>query len=198
MSEQATLAAKVHEILSNRDLRANEMIYAIESILPAPALPTLANMNEEARESCQWMQADVEDGETSAVILNPHWEDGSARLLWPGAIIEEIEWEKVTPRPDLPRMAWPTDEKPATTPALPDGWRLALHQGFGRIIVTNATTHRGGYVGCLLLTYDYPMGFEWHYFAPGELTYIRPDQEAETLSNWYPMGPDWEFYTPPF
>lgn len=129
MFEQATLAAKVNEILSNRDLRANEMIYAIKSILPAPALPT--------------------------------------------------------------------DEKPATTPTLPDGWRLALHQGFGRIIVTNATTHRGGYVGCLLLTYDYPMGFEWRYFTPGELTYIHPDQEAETLSNWYPLGPDWEFYTPP-
>lgn len=150
-------------------------------VLPAPALPTLADMSDEERNACRWMQADVKPGGLAdvktwgrCVIVTPYDEDGDTGLFSENGKIVWDSSERVTPRPDLPRMEWPGNEKPA--PALPEGWRLADHPDFGRVIVTN-TTGRNGHV-YVVLPSEYGRAFDWHLCAPGELTYI--DQEADT------------------
>lgn len=163
-------------------------IDALEALLPAP---TLADMSEEARLACEWMQCDVEGGETRAVIINPHWECASARVLWPGAFVQEIGWGRVTPRPDLPRMEWPGSEKPDPAPtvtftyspnglsdALPEGWRPAKHEVHGRVMVTNPTPDAGGYIYFVHSDDEFVAGFDWAACLPGELTYI--DQGGDT------------------
>lgn len=87
--------------------------------IPAPPRPTLAEMTDEQRRACRWMLCDVENVEDRAIIVDPCREDGTARVVWPGALNEPpIDWEKVTPRPDVARMTWPGAEKPA--PDLPE------------------------------------------------------------------------------
>ena len=156
---------------SDRALAAARVIL---NAIPTPPRPTLADMTPKERVACRWMQCDVEGEDARAVIINPHWEDGSARVLWPGGIIEQIGWGRVTPRPDLPRMEWPGNKKPV--PALPEGWRLADHKENGRVIVTNTTPNIEGRVYYVLPSAD-PLGFDWLFCDPGELTYL--DQEAD-------------------
>ena len=77
--------------------------------IPAPAPPTLADMTEEERKACQWMQADVANHSVRYVLANPCDGDGEAALV---AADGKIRWAfsgYVTPRPDLPRMTWPGD-----------------------------------------------------------------------------------------
>ena len=61
-------------------------------------------------------------------------------------------------------------------PALPDGWRLADHKDYGRGIVTNPTPARDGRV-YFVIPADDPMGYDWLFCTPDELTYL--DQEAD-------------------
>lgn len=146
---------------------------------PAPQRPTLADMTPEERAACKWMQSDVEDRGVRYVIANPHDAEGDAALVDPDGEIEWFSPERVTPRPDLRRMAWPGTEKPAPAPALPDGWRLADHQRYGRVAVTNTTPNRDGYV-CCVSSYDRDgTGFDWHYCRPHELTYFDGEPEAD-------------------
>ena len=80
--------------------------------LCAPALPTLADMTDEERAACQWMQADVAGHNTRYVITNPCDEDDDAVLLDADGAVNWISPERITPRPDLPRMTWPgTDQE---------------------------------------------------------------------------------------
>ena len=88
----------------------------LQALLPPPPPPTLADMTEAERAKCQWMQCDVEGEDARAVIIHPHWGDGSARVLWPGGFFTYPDWEQVTPRPDLPRLEWPGDKKPEPAP----------------------------------------------------------------------------------
>lgn len=171
MTDRTFTATELHELLSGEGTAADK-VHALHELILFP--PTLADMTEEERDACEWMQCDVGDGETRPVIVNPNWEDGSARVLWPGAFIEEIEWEGVTPRPDLPRMEWPGDKKPA--PALPDGWRLADHLDYGRVIVTNTTPDPSGHVYFVGLADD-STGCDRFFCDPARLTYL--DQEAD-------------------
>ena len=147
---------------------------AVEALLPTPPRPTLADMTEEERRACQWMQADVANRGVRYVIATPDDEDGDAELVAADGNIDWILPEYVTPRPDLPRMEWPGDQKPA--PALPEGWRLADHKGYGRGIVTNPTPNRDGHV-YFVIPDDDPMGYEWVFCTPDDLTYL--DQEAD-------------------
>lgn len=154
----------------------DETMYHAARVLLAvlPPRPTLADMTPDERDECRGMQCDVEDGETRAVITVPDWGDGHAAILnrWGG--VSYRAHDAVTPRPDLPRLEWPGDKKPA--PALPGGWRLADHEDYGRGIVTNPTTNRDGRV-YFVIPADDPMGYDWFFSDPAELTYL--DQEAD-------------------
>ena len=68
------------------------------------------------------------------------------------------------------------DQNPAPAPALPDGWRLADHEGHGRVIVTTQTPGSDGNV-FFVLPSDGPLGYDWFFCDPAELTYI--DQGAD-------------------
>ena len=78
---------------------------AVESLLPDPPLPTLADMTPEERAACQWMQADTNGGRD--VISNPCYDQGRATILLRDGTSIPVGMEKITPRPDLPRMEWP-------------------------------------------------------------------------------------------
>ena len=148
---------------------------AVRVILDAvPTPPTLADMTKEERDACQWMQADVKGYEITAGIIakiNPT----DAHLIASDGETWFLELDTVTPRPDLPRMEWPSDKKPAPAPALPDGWRLAEHEDHGRVIVTNPTPDPSGHV-YFVLPVDDPMGYDWLFCDPDDLTYIDADQ----------------------
>lgn len=143
----------------------------LESLLPDPPLPTLADMSPEERRDCQRMQCDVEGRSMRYVIANPHENDCEVTLLDSDGGIDWVFPEYVTPRPDLPRMAWPGAENAAPAPALPDGWRVADHKGYGRGIVTNPTPNRDGHV-YFVIPDDDPMGYEWVFCTPDDLTYL--------------------------
>lgn len=221
MNDQMTrehVAEIVYEVIHERaDQMIRERMAAIVAevtheqvaeIVAAARAKTLADMTEQERDDCQWMQADTEH-KGRVVILDPCWKDGSARLLCPSGFIDPnpTEWEKVTPRPDLPRMEWPGTgqdgeevakvdyvsvaggrtaygpwtvarlrKKADITPALPEGWRLADHPDYGRVIVTTPTPNRNGNM-YFVLPVDNPMGHERNFCDPDRLTYI--DQEAD-------------------
>lgn len=164
-------------VLADPDYHSTEELAAarvLQALLPTPPPPTLADMTEAERRACRRMQADVKGEDGSAVIYAPNWKDGSATVLWPSGFIEQADWEDVTPRPDLPSLTWPGEQQPA--PALPDGWRLADHKRYGRVIVTNPTPDADGHVYFVAPAPE-PLGNDWHPCDPGELTYL--DQEAD-------------------
>lgn len=103
-------------IASHFDTYTDEEVreFVAES-LNLPKRPTLADMTEEERRACQWMQADTETW-GRVVIITPHLRWGSSALLdrW-GDVAYEAH-ANITPRPDLPRLEWPGDT-PTPTPA---------------------------------------------------------------------------------
>lgn len=147
---------------------------AVEALLPAPTPPTLEDMTPEERDECQWMQADVKDYEITAGIITKITPT-DAHLLAGDGEIWFLEFDTVTPRPDLPRLEWPGDKKPDHGPALPDGWRVADHKDNGRVIVTNPTPTRDGRVYYVLPADDYVLGYDWLFCTPDELTYLDTD-----------------------
>lgn len=84
----------------------------LDALLPPPPLPTLADMTEEERRACKWMQADVE-GIGRGVIIDPLWTGRLGRVIWPGGDTDSAAAERITPRPDLPRMEWPSADPEA-------------------------------------------------------------------------------------
>ena len=148
----------------------------LEALLPQR--PTLADMTGKERSACRWMQCDYA-GETSdftspGVIGYFDHGDRKAVILTPTCGIVRRDYDRVTPRPDLPRLAWPGTEKPA--PALPGDWRFADHPDHGCVIVANPTPNRAGNVCFVMPAVDGdPRGFTWHICSPNALTYI--DQE---------------------
>lgn len=143
--------------------------------IPAPTLPTLADMTREERRACRRMQCDVAYRSVRYVIAAPFDDDDTVALIAADGDICWVSPERVTPRPDLPRMEWPDTETP--TPALPDGWRLADHKENGRVIVTNTTPDPSGHVCYVLPAEDYVLGYDWNVCDPDKLTYL--DQEAD-------------------
>ena len=173
------IAEKMHHHASQEHVRRDAERYfrifakQLDDLLPTP--PTLADMTVEEREACRWMQCDVKNHRMRYVITNPDGGDGEASLIDSDGKIDWVFLEYVTPRPDLPPLELPGDKKP--TPALPDGWRLADHPDHGRVIVTNPTPNRDGYVCYVLPADDYVLGYDWFLCYPDELKYL--DQEAE-------------------
>ncbi len=72
---------------------------------PTPKRPTMEDTPPEERESCQWMQADVQ-GQGRAAIIIPVLGDGRSVLIDMRGDVIYKDYERVTPRPDLPRMEW--------------------------------------------------------------------------------------------
>ena len=175
MTDQMIPADKVREILATRSFLASEMIAEIEALLPPAPRPTLADMTTEERDECQWMQADIVGGDEPLVIARVGRGGGSALILDRNGRSDWAPDEDVTPRPDLPRLEWPGDKKPA--PSLPDGWRLADHPEHGRVIVT---TEKPGVDGDVELVHRADFlnsGYTVDWCKPDELTYI--DQGAD-------------------
>ena len=178
------IVEKMHYHANHDNVRGSEEEYVrffarqLAELLPAPPLPTLADMTPEERHACRWMQADV-DGITGRwLILNPYDEDGDVEVVLESGRKEYFSPDRVTPRPDLPCMSWPVPDlnvedvntaKPS--PALPDGWRLADHPQYGRVIVTNPTPNRDGRVHFVIPSAD-PMGFDWLFCHADEMTYL--------------------------
>ncbi|MBP2333312.1 hypothetical protein [Corynebacterium freneyi] len=149
---------------------------ALRAYLPPPPRPTLADMTREERAACRRMQADVEGRTERYVIANPFDRYDAVALIGPDWEFDWIEPEYVTPRPDLPRMTWPGDQEAA--PTLPEGWRLADHKERGRVIVANDTPNRNGHVTYVLPATD-PLGYDWFFCDPSQLTYIDTGKEAD-------------------
>ena len=59
---------------------------------------------------------------------------------------------------------------PAPSPAPPDGWRLADHKDYGRVVVTNPDPDRDGYV-YFVFPDDDTLGYDWHFCRSADLTY---------------------------
>ena len=159
----------------------NSAARALQALLPAPPRPTLADMTPEERAACRWMQADVEGLLTRRwMILNPYDEDGDVELVLESGRKEYLAPGRVTPRPDLPRMAWPSDKKPAPAPALPGGWGIADHMVYGRVFVTSASTspNGDGYVYILLSTAE-SKGYDWVFCPTKRLTFLDTGQETD-------------------
>ena len=158
----------------------DETMYHAARVLLAvlPKRPTLADMTEEERRACKWMQADVAGHGTRYVIANPDDDGNEAELVSAEGEIAWIFPEYVTPRPDLPRLEWPSDQEPAPAPALPDGWRLADHKDHGRVIVTTPTPDVNGE---FVIIRPHPHRItrtDTSWCDPAELTYIDADQDA--------------------
>lgn len=82
----------------------------LDALLPTPPRPTLADMTEEEREACQWMQADIIGGDEPLVITRIDRTDWSAVILDRNGRLDGVPAGTVTPRPDLPRLEWPSDQ----------------------------------------------------------------------------------------
>lgn len=80
----------------------------------ARPLPTLADMTDDERASCRWMQADIKPW-GRAVIIDPDRNSGRAALIDRDDGLTYWDYYRVTPRPDLPCLEWPDD-----TPTGPD------------------------------------------------------------------------------
>ena len=92
----------------------------LESLLPTPPLPTLADMTPAERAACRRMQADVEGRTERYVIVNTYVGEGDAALTSADGGIEWFSPDRVTPRPDLPRLEW-TSEAPVPPNTLDEG-----------------------------------------------------------------------------
>ena len=115
---------------------------AVIATVPEP-LPTLADMTPQGREACQWLQCDTDAG-NSGVITDPGLSSDHVIMLYSNGVTAYARANEVTPRPDLPRMEWPGDKKPAPTGhALPEGFRLADHPEHGRVVAAPYLDWRG-------------------------------------------------------
>ena len=136
MTDQTIPADDLRRFIARYRTAANDrgsiLLDELEALLPHP---TLADMSPEERAACQWMQADVKPG-GRLVITAPNATHARAALLDEGGEVTYQYHANITPRPDLPRLEWPSDKTAPTGHALPDGFRLAEHPDYGRVIVT--------------------------------------------------------------
>lgn len=122
LPDQLVDAEKVREIIEEMDLcleakSTTDFSKGIDNAttnwrdalkaLITPKLPTLADMTQEERKACQWMQCKVEtgDGDTIGVICQV-WSKRVHIIFQSGRILD-VEHRRVTPLPDLPKLEWP-------------------------------------------------------------------------------------------
>lgn len=178
-NDQMIPADKIRRALDDPGLSAADVVEVIRELLPAPPRPTLADMTREERRASKWMQADVDH--TRVVILVSDLRAGRVALLdrWGDVIYKDHD--TVTPRPDLPPMTWPGDQKPAPAPApaLPEGWRLAVHPDYGLVVVTSGTPDEGGLVAFVHRDDDLHRGHGYDWCKPAELTFLDTGKKAD-------------------
>ena len=156
---------------------AEELMQALRDALPTPPRPTLADMPPEERAACDWMQADVEALDGPWLIIDPAAAD-HAHVVDREGKNRLFPARYVTPRPDLPRWEWPGEQQPAPALALPDGWKLADHEKYGRVIVTSDTPDTDGHV-YFVAPAPCTIGNDWHLCRNDELAYLDNDQEDD-------------------
>lgn len=167
--------------LAARAEMASEVRRLLLALLPTPpqSLKTLADMTKEERTACRWMQCDVEGRRGQWTLVAPYDDDDEAGLISANGEIDWIYLKIVTPRPDLPRMTWPVDRGATSATTLPEGWRLADHRKYGRVIVTKPTPDCDGRVYFVNPNRAASMGYYWHACVPADLTYIGTDREDD-------------------
>ena len=175
MTDRTFTAAELREVLGGEGTAADK-VQALHELILFPSRPTLADMTLDEQSECQWMQCDVGGEDDRAVIFNPHWEDGSARVLWPGGFSTYPGWERVTPRPDLPRMEWPGNQE--ADPALPVWGQLADHPKHGKVFVIDPTPDSDG---CIRVMRPIPgrPEYAWFLCEPSELAYTYTDKDTQ-------------------
>ena len=92
----------------------DNLVQDVRALLPTPPRPTLADMTADERAACRWMQADTKPW-GRVVIATPFDDESETGLISADGGIAWAPSDRVTPRPDLPRMTWPGD-----TPTAPD------------------------------------------------------------------------------
>lgn len=75
--------------------------------------PTLADMTNQERAACQWAQCEVKGVRRRLIISYPGGPGEPVGVLLPYGHLIDRDPRDVTPRPDLPRMAWPNNEEEA-------------------------------------------------------------------------------------
>ena len=133
----------------------------LHALLPTPPRPTLADMTYQERAACQWMQCDVIGFRGKYALVSPSDWEGDAVLLGREGEVHYEDSAMVVPRHDLPRLTWPGDQKPAPAPTLPEGWRLADHPRYGRVLVTTPEPD-----------------------CDGDLWFIDPSAEPGSMEHW--------------
>ena len=157
----------------------DNLIHEIRALLPAP---TLADMTAEERLASRRMQCDYKgitrNTTSRGVIGYFDHEERKAVILTDTNGIVRRDYDRVTPLPDLPRLEWPGDTPtPSPAPALPYGWKLADHPGYGRVVVTRPTPDTDGHV-YFVAPAPGTIGNDWHLCRPDELTYLDNNQET--------------------
>lgn len=143
-----------------------------------PPRPTLADMTLDEQDECTGMQADLAQGDRVVILDGTPDAAGLVQVLEKSLDVYRAYPAEVTPRPDLPRLEWTGNQKPASAPALPDGFRLADHKDHGRVMVTTPTPNIEGSIYYVLPVGRNLMGFDWRSCDPDMLTYL--DQEDDT------------------
>lgn len=166
----------------------------LENLHPDPPLPTLADMSIEERRACKWMQCEVSDVSRRRILLNPYNEDGDVEVFSKAGWAECFSPDRVTPLPNLPRMMWPDgapvpentlaegsvwDDVDAPAPALPDGWRLADHPEYGRVVVTRPEPDDDGEAAIIVSVPTDTDRSHLEWCNPDELTFLDNDREGD-------------------
>ena len=111
VAEQRLARQWAKSVEANRDTWNDSIRAAARVILNAACVPTMADMTEEERHECRWMQCDAGPyGRRGLIIDTGEW-DVYVADKETGAY-SNYSPDLVTARPDLPRMDWEgTDQK---------------------------------------------------------------------------------------
>lgn len=97
----------------------SEIVQDFADLLPVPKLPTLADMTEEERLACQFMQARLEDG-TLGIIVSPG-DPRSCVILEDGGFFT-LSNKSVTPLQGEPKLKWPGSEPQPSKVRMSEMW----------------------------------------------------------------------------
>ena len=181
-------------VLADPDYHSAEELAAARVLLAVlPKHPTLADMTAEERRASRRMQCDYKgitrNTTSRGVIGYFDHEERKAVILTDTNGIVRRDYDRVTPLPDLPRLEWPGDQKPAPAPTLPEGWRLADHPDYGRVVVTSGTVDADGHV-YFVAPAPGTIGNDWHLCRKDELTYLDTNHPAPP--NTITLGSTWD------